>query len=111
MPNPNPKRYTRVVSVPLTDKQAARLDALVTAGTTRSDLIRAAIDAYLSDESLSLAKPSAGLSVEDVERAMERVLARHADGIGGLSKPSPAPQATPARRLRTSRAAAGSLDD
>jgi hypothetical protein len=49
MPNPHPKRYTRIVSVPLTDDQLARLDADVTAGTTRSDLIRAAIDGRLDD--------------------------------------------------------------
>ena len=84
MPNPNPKRYTRVVSVPLTDDQAARLDAGVGAGATRSDLIRAAIDAHL-DESPSVHTPSPGLP--DIEQALERVLARH--GIGSDKKPSP----------------------
>lgn len=85
MPNPNPKRYTRVVSVPLTDDQAARLDAGVGAGATRSDLIRAAIDAHLDESPSVHTPPSPGLP--DIEQALERVLARH--GIGSDKKPSP----------------------
>lgn len=96
------KTYTEVVTVALSPGQKEKLDARVKSGTNRSDIIRAALDAYLDGAISDSASP--GITVEDVEQAVERVLARRAEALsdsGSTGSPAPAAKPAPARKQRT----------
>lgn len=64
------KTYTEVVTVALSPGQKEKLDARVTASMNRSDILRAALDAYL-DGAVSGGSP--GISDEDVARIADAV--------------------------------------
>ena len=79
------KTYTEVVTVALSPGQKTRLDSQVTAGMNRSDIIRAALDAY-PREAISHSA-SSGIDDGTVARIADAVAAR----IG------PAPTSAPAK--------------